>query len=570
MNQRLERIERQRKIWELMKATGKTTDLRHIFNFQWGNSPLSNGKPALRYQNKEENSLELIKIAQDIAGGPPVDFPTVDPQRAVLIGHELSTGRPVAVNPNVFTTHGLIFGGSGAGKTTILMRILCVLVRRLRIRAIVNDHKGEGRRLLPLLGDQVIAFRPDQEPVNWLEPVGHDDAYNWGFSSELARAYNLRPETWTELPGILKRIYASRKPGEPHRSLKDFELVLKHLSVVEGRHKLDTAAGAVAQLNHLLGRTASIRKAPDIDDRYMVIVYEHLGLPPRIHSFLTGMRLLRLQLKSTAEGISQGELKRLIVGDETLLESPLDAAISAGAQMGAYERLVVISRYLNVGFLGAAQALSPLPDLIKSNITTVICLRCSNPREAREAAAMLGLPEERAQELLYLPVGQGFVRSVGFGGAVKFAAENFPLGAYLGNAEVEQRLAPERRWLADHTIFSSADSGTTVPLNVAEILGEQVTPVPAEEPVVVDAATRAQFLEDHRTFLREIHNHTADAVTTHYRRLKWSVGKANRIKNELLKMSLIYVERQSSANGRPIEILLLTEAGKELLNENTN
>jgi len=33
MNQRLERIERQRRIWELMKATGKTTDPRHIVNF---------------------------------------------------------------------------------------------------------------------------------------------------------------------------------------------------------------------------------------------------------------------------------------------------------------------------------------------------------------------------------------------------------------------------------------------------------------------------------------------------------------------------------------------------------
>jgi len=290
--------------WELMKAAGKQGDPRAFVEWMWGNSPLGNGKHAARFQEKLENNLVPYAIAQEILGGPPVDLPAVDLRRALLVGNEMATGRDVMIDPDVLTTHGLVIGGSGAGKTTLLMRILSILVRRLRIRVIVNDHKGEGRRLLPILGDEVIVFRPDQEPVNWLEPVGSEDAYNWGFSSELARAFNLRPETWTELPGILKRIHASRKPDEPHRSLKDFERVLKHLSVVEGRHKLDTAAGAAAQLNHFLGRTAYIRKAPDIEERYLVIVYEHLGLPPRIHSLLTGLRLLRIQLKSTAEGIS--------------------------------------------------------------------------------------------------------------------------------------------------------------------------------------------------------------------------------------------------------------------------
>jgi len=260
------------------------------------------------------------------------------------------------------------------------------------------------------------------------------------------------------------------------------------------------------------------------------------------------------------------ELKRLIVGDETLLESPLDAAVSAGAQMGAYERLVLLSRYLKIGFFGAAQAISPLPSIIKSNITTVVCLRCPNPREARDAAAMLGLPEERAQELIHLPVGQGFVRSVGFGGAVKISLPDFPLGDYLSNAEVEQRLATQRQWLTEHTIYSPSDSDATLPLNVAEILGEKATPSPAE-PVVVDAATRAQFLDVHRSLLEEINRYPSASVTRHYLNLSWSAGRANRIKAELLDMKLIISARQKSANGRPCEVLSLTEKGHLLLDE---
>ena len=289
---------------ERMKAMGILSSPRLLSDWMWGNSPLDDGKHAARFQDKLDNKLVLLELAQEICGGPPVHIPIVAPGRAVLLGYEVGSGRPIVIDADVFNVHGLVIGGTGMGKTTMLMRIVCELVRRFRIRVILLDHKGEGRRLLRILGDQVIVFRPDQEPWNMVEPVGHPDAYWWGFSSELGRAFNLRPETWTELPGVLKRIHANRQPSDAYRSLKDFERILKHLATVEQRQKFDTAASAIASLNHFLGKTAYIRKAPAIEDRYQVIVYEHLGLPPRIHSFLTGVRFLRLQMKSSSEGIA--------------------------------------------------------------------------------------------------------------------------------------------------------------------------------------------------------------------------------------------------------------------------
>jgi hypothetical protein len=151
----------------------------------------------------------------------------------------------------------------------------------------------------------VIVIRADQEPWNMLAPEGHPDSYWWGWACEFGRAFNLRAETWTELPSVLKRIRAGLKPGEPYPSLKDFERILRYVADKERRSKLDTAASALTSLNFFLGKTAFIRKAPSVEERYQIVVYEHLGLPPRIHSFLTAVRLLRIQMKAAAEGIHE-------------------------------------------------------------------------------------------------------------------------------------------------------------------------------------------------------------------------------------------------------------------------
>ncbi|MGZ5518831.1 MAG: hypothetical protein ACXWJX_14140, partial [Limisphaerales bacterium] len=143
---------------------------------------------------------------------------------------------------------------------------------------------------------------PDQEFWNMLEPIGPSEIYFSAWASEFARAFNLRPETWTELVEILKRIERGLKPGDPYPSLKDFERVLRRLAEQDNRAKLQTAAYSLASLNAILGRTAYIRKAPDVEARYPIVIYECQGLPPRIDGFLAAIRLLRLQLKSTLEG----------------------------------------------------------------------------------------------------------------------------------------------------------------------------------------------------------------------------------------------------------------------------
>jgi len=260
------------------------------------------------------------------------------------------------------------------------------------------------------------------------------------------------------------------------------------------------------------------------------------------------------------------DLRRLIVSDEALLELGQDLTATSGPYLSPYKRLVTQVRYTGTGFLGAAQMGSELDPSVTSNIAFLACLRCSRLQEAREAARMLGLSEDRVDEILHLPLGYGFVRSAGFDAAVKVWLPDFPLGPFPSDAEVEQLLAIEREALAKEIAYSPADPDDAAPLDVAAILGEQPKAT-AAEPVVVDDATRAQFLREHQQLLQDIRDHPSASVTQHYRHLGWSAWRGNRVKRQLLDMQLIRSERQKSANGRPQDILSLTEKGRLLLNE---
>ena len=131
------------------------------------------------------------------------------------------------------------------------------------VRISFIDRKGEGRRYINRY-QNVAIFRPDQLPWNILEPKGNHHIYWSAIFQEIAKAFNLRPETWSELTGIMLRIEKGMKPGDPYPSLVDFERILRTIAEKENRPNLTTAARAIASLNSVLGRAAFIRKViPD-------------------------------------------------------------------------------------------------------------------------------------------------------------------------------------------------------------------------------------------------------------------------------------------------------------------
>ena len=167
---------------------------------------------------------------------------------------------------------------TGCGKTTYinwrLMQLAC-----LGVRIALHDHKGEGRRMCKPLPHTMV-FRPDQEVANPLEPVSPPEMYGFALFAELGRALNLHVETYSEGPALMRRIARELKPGEAFPSWRDLAVVLRHVAKVERPPKLATLAGAVEALCGILGRSAEVRRGPDIESRYAVMVCEYQQTRP--------------------------------------------------------------------------------------------------------------------------------------------------------------------------------------------------------------------------------------------------------------------------------------------------
>ena len=115
---------------ELMKMAG----LSHhpYFRFRWkcGLSPLNNGRPAAVIQGNLHNMLIGRALARYLAPPPPPRLPRVSPERAILLGHEVGTNRPVLIDRNILTQNMLIVGAPGTGKSRLMYSIVDQVMRQ--------------------------------------------------------------------------------------------------------------------------------------------------------------------------------------------------------------------------------------------------------------------------------------------------------------------------------------------------------------------------------------------------------------------------------------------------------
>ena len=553
---------------QLMHASGVAGDPYYKFMWSAGLSPLNSGKLAAQAQGQLQHMLVGRALVNQFRP-TPARLPIVPVRKAIILGREIATGRPVMIHRNTLTRHMLVVGASGSGKTTLLAWIVHQLIQssayieKQPFTVQFVDHKGEGRRFLHRYRDVTI-FRPDQVPWNILEPVGDHETYWYGLFHEIGRAFNLRPETWSEMISIMVRLGRGLPAGNPYPSLLDFECILRILAEKDGRPNLLTAARAMATLNALLGRSARIRKVDKIM-KQRLIVYEQIGLPPRPAQCLEGIRHQRILAQASAAGHSQ-DLNEGIVIDEAGLVLGKELGADAGSgYISPYKRDFNQLRSMGKGLLAGVQVISDIEDCYKANITTLAVLRCPNIKDARECQQMLGLPDEAINEIISLPTGVGYVRSEGFDRAVKAVFPNFDLGRYPSDEEVARHMAPIFQDLAQNTTYSEQERNRQPAISYLEILGEK-DPAESVKPDDADVSD-IEMLREHELLVMDILNHPNDCVTEHYERLGWSAGRGNRIKNELVENGIIAAERQMSKNGRPREVLVMTEKGRKLFHD---
>ncbi len=302
MNSRLERYFDAKEIWKLIEFAGLATDLLAVDLWERAQSPVDSGRLAERAARRLANILERRLGSLDAMQSQPVAELVVPPGKAVVIGYRWcdpvdgSYHDPLLIDMDVLDEHAAVCGPTGSGKTTYFRFLGGQLVKKY-VSLDWVDPKGEGRSI-----PGAMVFRADQYPWNMLEPVGNSQVYYSSFSAEFANSFALRTETWPELVRLLLGIERGLKPGDPHPSLKDFERLLFVLGEREGNPKFLTAASAFASLNAVLGPTAYVRKAPDISNRYPIIVHDYEGLPSHLCSFLNAIHLFRAQVKASVRG----------------------------------------------------------------------------------------------------------------------------------------------------------------------------------------------------------------------------------------------------------------------------
>lgn len=560
MDDRAEQFQEGLQTYQLMEAAGIASHPVAIDYLARSLSPLDGGAHAAAAKARLEGMVTTRLVAAQVLRDSMPTWPAVAPEAGILLGLGLATGLLVWLALEVLNRHMLIVGASGSGKTVFIFALIQELIRH-GMRVLFSDYKGEGRRI-----PGAMVFRPDQEPTNLLDPVGDEESYRQGWSAEFGRAWGLHAETWTELPELLGRIHKGRKPGDWAASPRDVESVLRVLEEREPRPKWRTLRRAFTNLNSLLGPRASIRKGVEIFGRYPVCVHERQGLPPRPLGFLAAVGLLRQQAQATTTG--RTDFRNIYVCDEASLEHDRSLGETPG-YTPPFVRAIRQVRSAGQGIIAAAQEFCELDESTKSNFATLACFRCKGLANGREALRLLELPEDRLGELMNLPVGVAYVRSEGFTRAVKIRVKDPQWEHRPTNEEVARLMAPELARLDREIVRGPDRPAAESALDYVELLGERATVAESAREADPDGAGEELplLLEEQLELLREVDAHPGLGVSQHYRNLGWSAGRGQRVRDELVEQGVLVCERSNSANGRPKEVLSLTEKGRRLLHE---
>lgn len=537
----------------LMRQIGRAHDALDLEQLRLSLSPLRNGTLGAKIGVRLHQALTTAVTVQDFQPTPKVILPDIPPERRIGVGHEIGTGRLIAFDLLNAVKHALFIGSTGVGKTSLLKEIIWQLVMR-DIYGEFWDHKQEGRGI-----PGAMPFKPHQEPINWLSPIGHPETYFLAWCAEFGRAFGLKHETWTELVSVLSRIFAGLRPGDPFPSLKDFERVLFKLQETEGRSKFATAAFALRSLNAVLGKTASIRQAPDIRGRFAVIVYDLQGLPHRTHSFLTSLRLLRTQLSATQEA---SRPKHFIISDEANEEFSSELLDGSSIGLNTYKRAPMQLRSSGIGIFGGGQVLSQFDPSFTSNVITKGVFRIPDYQEARAAVRWMNLSDEAIPTLQNLGVGQMYFHTDGMGAPVLVKVDLFSMKVNQAEAAAFQE---EQRVKLEQAIDYAPHTDDAVePISYLDILGESKSTEPAEAPA---ASEPIKIGDEYVRFLQTTSEHPEKSITQLYDVLGLSRGKGNRLKEETEALGLISVEEGHSTNGRPPKFIRLTPQGKAALHD---
>lgn len=174
----------------------------------WGLSPLGNGRISEKSMAMAEAQIAREFLAARLRGEPPPTIPDYDPRTSIEIANIVGTTKTLRIPLTDLASHACLCGTTGCGKTTAQAVFIDGLIAK-KIHVDIFARKEAGRFLRRYRG--AALFRPDQLPVNLLEPIGSPHVYFGELAPILTRGIGLSTDY---TPAILDALIRSHA-GQP-------------------------------------------------------------------------------------------------------------------------------------------------------------------------------------------------------------------------------------------------------------------------------------------------------------------------------------------------------------------
>jgi hypothetical protein len=451
--------------------------------------------------------------------------------------------------------HTAIFGRSGAGKSNIVMNIFRQLIDR-GMPVLFLDWKRNGREILPHVTRRINVYTAGRKvnpfPFNpFIPPPGVElNIYVQHIVDVMAEAYTLGDGARSLIQKAL--VSANMKLGvapSVDQLIEELELVSESGKEDKSRSRgwKTTAMRALEELKlaNLTGGSSKEQQMFTIGLATSINVIELDSLSISTRKFI--IPLLFSWIYQVKLSSSQREKLNLIL----ILEEAHNVLYRTQRSTETLtEQLLRQAREIGIGVILVDQQPSQISPTVLGNVHTSVCMNLKDPADITRSAGLSLLDDTEKLYLTRLEIGSGIVKLqstwpkpfiVRFD-HLKLAKGKITDEVLLRLARSKSPKSPQRQGICTDTGRDSRGR-----LSDAGFAG-------VEDDVLL--------------LVNDIIVHPDDGVRVRYKRIGLSVGKANRLKQELLTLEWITQIKVAVGNSRKV-ILELTDEGKRVFGLST-